>query len=443
MKGLAELRQDALSIFAAGVRAVNPAEALARHVRVQRGRLKVGGSSYDLAAFRRVYVVGAGKASARMAQAVEALLGDRLAAGIVNVKYGHTVPLQIVRAREAGHPVPDDAGVCATEELIRLVRKTGEKDLVLCLLSGGGSALLPCPVEGLTLKDKQETTKVLLECGATIQQINAVRKHISRIKGGRLAKLAYPATLVSLILSDVIGDDLESIASGPTVPDGSTYSDCLRILGRYGVEQEIPLAVRRHLEQGASGKKEETPKAHDPSFAHVQNVIIGSNIQAIEAAGEKARELGYRSLILSSFIEGETRAVANVHAAIAKEVVRSGQPVAAPACIISGGETTVTLRGRGIGGRNQEFSLAAALALEGLDRVLVLSAGTDGTDGPTEAAGAFADGETVRRAQAIGLDAEANLRENDSYHFFSRLGDLLVTGPTFTNVMDLRLVLVG
>lgn len=443
MKSSADLRRDALSIFHAGLEAANPAKAIHRQIRRTDGELNVAGRSYDLPAFAGVYVVGAGKASARMAQAVEALLGDRLKAGTVNVKYGHTVPLEIVRAREAGHPVPDDAGVCATEELIRLLGETGAKDLVLCLLSGGGSALLPCPAEGLTLEDKQETTKILLECGATIREINAVRKHISRIKGGRLAQLAYPSTLVSLILSDVIGDDLESIASGPTIPDSSTYSDCLRILDRYGVAHKIPPAVRRHLEQGAGGKKEETPKAHDPAFAAVQNVIIGSNIQAIQAAKDKACELGYQSFILSSFIEGETREVAKVHAAIAKEIVRSGQPVAAPACIISGGETTVTLKGRGLGGRNQEFSLAAALALEGMNRVFVLSAGTDGTDGPTEAAGAFADGETVRRARAVGLDAEDYLRENDSYHFFLRLGDLLVTGPTFTNVMDLRLVLVG
>lgn len=443
MKSLAELRRDAIAVFHAGLRAADPVEAMARHVRLERGHLQVNGAKYDLSAFEGIYVVGAGKAAARMAQAVEQLLGERLTAGVVNVKYGHAAPLRIVGVHEAGHPVPDDAGVRGTEAMIDLLRRTGEKDLVLCLLSGGGSALLPYPVEGITLKDKQQTTQTLLECGATIQEINAVRKHISRIKGGRLARLTSPSTLVSLILSDVIGDDPGSIASGPTAADGSTFADCLGILKRYGVTDRVPPAVRAHLEQGASGNKEETPKAHDPAFARTHNVIIGSNIQSLQGAKEKAEALGYRSLILSRFVEGETREAAKVHAAIAKEIRCTGHPVPAPACAISGGETTVTIRGRGKGGRNQEFALAAAIALDGWQGIVVLSAGTDGTDGPTDAAGALADGESVRRAQAMGFHAEAYLEENDSYHFFHKLDDLLITGPTFTNVMDLRLVLVG
>lgn len=443
MKNLAELRENARAIFDAGLRAADPAEAMARHVRLERGHLRVNGAEYDLSAFAGVYVVGAGKAAARMAQAVERLLGQRLTAGVVNVKYGHTAPLRIVSVHEAGHPVPDDAGVRGTEAMIDLLRRTGEKDLVLCLLSGGGSALLPCPAEGITLKDKQQTTQTLLECGATIQEINAVRKHISRTKGGRLARLTSPSTLVSLILSDVIGDDPGSIASGPTAADGSTFADCLGILKRYGVTDRVPPAVRAHLEQGASGNKEETPKAHDPAFARAHNVIIGSNIQSLQGAKEKAEALGYRSLILSRFVEGETREVAKVHAAIAKEIRCTGHPVPAPACAISGGETTVTIRGRGKGGRNQEFALAAAIALDGWQGIVMLSGGTDGTDGLTDAAGALADGESVARAWAMGLVAEDYLRENDSYHFFHKLDDLLITGPTFTNVMDLRLVLVG
>lgn len=443
MKSLAELRRDAIAVFHAGLRAADPVEAMARHVRLERGHLQVNGAKYDLSAFEGIYVVGAGKAAARMAQAVEQLLGERLTAGVVNVKYGHAAPLRIVGVHEAGHPVPDDAGVRGTEAMIDLLRRTGEKDLVLCLLSGGGSALLPYPVEGITLKDKQQTTQTLLECGATIQEINAVRKHISRIKGGRLARLTSPSTLVSLILSDVIGDDPGSIASGPTAADGSTFADCLGILKRYGVTDRVPPAVRAHLEQGTSGNKEETPKAHDPAFARTHNVIIGSNIQSLQGAKEKAEALGYRSLILSRFVEGETREAAKVHAAIAKEIRCTGHPVPAPACAISGGETTVTIRGRGKGGRNQEFALAAAIALDGWQGIVVLSGGTDGTDGPTDAAGALADGESVRRAQAMGFHAEAYLEENDSYHFFHKLDDLLITGPTFTNVMDLRLVLVG
>jgi len=443
MRSLAELRRDALAIFHAGLGAVDPAEAVKRHVTYGDGHLKAGDRSYDLSSFESVYVVGAGKAAARMAQGVEELLGPRLAAGVVSVKYGHAVPLKIVRVHEAGHPIPDDAGVGATEELIRLLRKTGDRDLVLCLLSGGGSALWVSPAEGITLQDKRETTRALLGCGATICEMNAIRKHISRIKGGRLAQLASPSTLLVLILSDVVGDDLESIASGPTVPDSSTFADCLGILKRYGVIDRIPPAIRAYLEQGAGGTKEETPKARDPAFARTQNVIIGSNIQAIQAARDKAVELGYNSFILSSFVEGETREVAKVHAAIAKEIRCTGHPVAAPACVISGGETTVTIRGRGKGGRNQEFALGAAIALDGWQGIVVLSGATDGTDGPTDAAGALADGESVPRARVMGLAAQACLGENDSYHFFHQLGDLLITGPTFTNVMDLRLVLVG
>ncbi len=443
MKSLPDLRIDALAIFQAGLKAAEPISAIKRHLKLQDGVLKIAGRTYDLSAYDGVYVVGAGKAGGRMAQGVEGLLGDRLNAGVVNVKYSHALPLDVVKINEAGHPLPDDAGLRGTKEIIELLRRTGEKDLVFCLISGGGSALLPCPAEGLTLQDKREVTRVLLECGATVHEINAIRKHISQVKGGRLARLAYPSTLISLILSDVIGDNLDSIASGPTAVDRSTFSDCLRILGRYGIQRKIPSAVRIFLEKGARGEIEETPKAHDPIFGRVQNVIVGSNILAVKAAKQRADELGYHSLILSSFIEGETREAARVHAALAKEILSTGHPVQRPACIISGGETTVTVRGRGLGGRNQEFALAAAMAINGLEAVVILSGGTDGTDGPTDAAGAIADGATVRQAGERGLEAEHYLRENDSYHFFQPLGDLLITGPTFTNVMDLRVVLVG
>lgn len=443
MKELSDLRQDALSIFEAGLKAADPGHAVRRHLRFQDSALEIQGRVYELSAFDGIYVVGAGKAAGKMAEAIEKLLGDRLRAGIVNVKHGHTVPLEIVRINEAGHPLPDEAGIRGTKEIMELLRRTGERDLVFCLISGGGSALLPCPAEGLTLEDEQASTKVLLECGAAIREINAVRKHISQVKGGRLARLAYPSAVLSLVLSDVVGDDLESVASGPTVADGSTFGDCLAILQRYGVEDKIPPTVRAFLAQGARGEVEETPKAWDTVFQRVQNVIVGSNIEAVQAAKMKAEELGYHSLILSSSIEGETKEVAKVHAAIAREILSTGHPLERPACVVSGGETTVTVRGRGLGGRNQEFTLAAALAIDGLERVVALSGGTDGTDGPTDAAGAIADGATVGRAKEMGLDAERTLRENDSYRFFEPLGDLLVTGPTLTNVMDLRLVLVG
>jgi hydroxypyruvate reductase len=443
MKSLAELRRDALAIFQAGLQSADPVEAVKRHVTQKNNTLDIQGQKYALSSFDGIFVAGAGKASAKMAQAIEELLGDRLTGGVVNVKYGHSAPLRKVKINEAGHPLPDEAGVNGAQEIVSLLGETGEKDLVLCLLSGGGSALLPYPAEGLTLKDKQQTTKVLLECGATIHEINAIRKHLSQVKGGRLARLASPSTLISLILSDVIGDDLDSIASGPTVPDRSTFNDCLRVLEKYGVREKVPSVVTGFLQKGARGKVGETPKAHDPFFRKVQNVIIGSNSLAVQAAKKKADELGYDSIVLSSFIEGETQEVAKVHAAIAKEILSSGAPVRKPACVISGGETTVTIRGQGLGGRNQEFALAAATAIEGLDDVVVLSGGTDGTDGPTDAAGAIADGETVARAKKKGLDAGRFLRDNDSYHFFQPLGDLLMTGPTLTNVMDVRLVMVG
>jgi len=438
-----KLRKDALAIFHAGVKAVDPVDAIKRYLKLEDGILSVENRTYDLTNYKGVYIVGAGKASAAMARPLEEILGDRIKGSAVNVKYGHAVQLKIVCVNEAGHPIPDEAGLKGTKQIIQLLQHTGEKDLVICLLSGGGSALLPCPVEGLTLENKQQVTKLLLEVGATIQEINAVRKHISRVKGGQLARLVYPSTLISLILSDVIGDDLDSIASGPTVPDPSKFSDCQHILDKYSIKQKIPFVVLELLERGAKGEIKETPKADDPGFETTQNLIIGSNIMALKAAMKKAQELKYHSLILSSFIEGETREVAKVHAAVAKEILSTGSPVPRPACVISGGETTVTIRGKGLGGRNQEFALATAIEIDGLEDMVILSGGTDGTDGPTDAAGALADGKTVRRAIAQGLNAEFHLRENDSYHFFEPIGDLLITGPTYTNVMDLQLVIVG
>jgi hydroxypyruvate reductase len=433
----------AREIFQAGVSAVEPRAAVLRHVRLRGDVLDVAGQGHDLSDVDGVYVVGMGKAAAVMATALEELLGGRVRGGVVSTKHGHGVPTRTVRVREASHPVPDEGGVLAADELATLLAKTGPRDLVFCVISGGGSALLPAPAEGLTLEDKQETTKRLLECGAAIQEINAIRKHLSRTKGGRLARLAQPSMLISLVLSDVVGDPLDAIASGPTVPDPTTYEDCLRILARYEVEATVPGPVLRHLEAGARGEVPETPKPGDTAFERTRTVVVGNNARAVEAAREKAQELGYHTLVLSSVMEGETRDVARVHAAIAKEILTSGNPVPRPACILSGGETTVTIRGGGSGGRNQEFALAAALDVEGLEGVLLFSGATDGTDGPTDAAGAWADGTTVRRGRELGLDAATMLRENDSYPFFRGLGDLLVTGPTRTNVMDLRMVLVG
>jgi hydroxypyruvate reductase len=445
---LQTLRRDALAIFQAGLKAVDPIAAVKRHVSYRDRKLDIHGRTYDLSKRGYMYVVGAGKASAAMAQAIEEIISDgKLKTGLVSVKYGHAhSSLNVIQIRQAGHPVPDEAGLANAGEIIKILRQTTRDDLVLCLLSGGGSALLPCPAQGLTLADKQQVTELLLKCGATIHEINAVRKHLSQIKGGRLARLAAPSRLVSLILSDVIGDDVSSIASGPTAPDETTFADGVRILDKYDLKRQIPRAALRVLQRGARGEIEETPKPDDPLFRRTtrpQNVIIGSNILAVEAAKRKAEASGYRCLILSSLVEGETKDVAHVHAAVAKEICRSGNPIPKPACVISGGETTVTIRGRGLGGRNQEFALASAIDIDGLKNVVMLSGGTDGSDGPTDAAGAIADGTTLRRAKQKGMDAQRFLRDNDSYHFFQSLGDLLITGPTLTNVMDLRLILVA
>jgi hydroxypyruvate reductase len=438
-----QLHEDSRHIFAAGIAAVDPIAAIRRAVVLQGDTLYVDGVPYDLQRYPQVYVVGAGKAGATMTQGLEEVLGERLTGGVVTVKYGHLAPVSRVTIYEAAHPVPDAAGMQGAEALFQVAQQAGTDDLVLCLLSGGGSALLPAPSPGITLMEKQQVTGLLLECGASIDEINAIRKHLSRLKGGQLARLVLPATLITLVLSDVVGDRLDVIASGPTVPDPTTYQDCLEILRRYDLLPRLPVSVRAHLQRGQAGELADTPKATDPAFACSQTVIIGSNRMALQAACAEAQGRGYKTLLLSSSLQGETRHIARMHAAIVREIRQSGAPLLPPACVITGGETTVTIRGDGLGGRNQEFALAAALDIAGLEGVAVLSGGTDGTDGPTPAAGARADGSTVARAHALGLAPQTCLRRNDSYHFFHALDDLLITGPTGTNVMDMHILLVG
>ncbi|MBW2738544.1 MAG: glycerate kinase, partial [Deltaproteobacteria bacterium] len=379
---------------------------------------------------------------APMAAALEDILGERITKGIINVKYKHVAHLDRIKLIEAGHPVPDENGQNGANAILDLAHSAKKDDLLLCLISGGGSALLPLPYKGLTLKDKQETIKELFSCGASIHEINAIRKHTSMIKGGRLALAAHPATLISLILSDVVGDDLDVISSGPTVADSTIYIDCIKIFEKYDIIKKLPENIINHIKAGVSGKIPESPKIGDPVFEKTYNLVIGSNMEAMLAAKLHAECLGYKTIMLSSMIEGETKEVAKVHGAIAKEIIKTGNPLPPPACILSGGETTVTLRGKGLGGRNQEFSLAAATDIAGTDRIVVLSGGTDGTDGPTDAAGAIADNNTLKRAGNMGIDPHYFLENNDSYHFFKKLDDLLITGPTNTNVMDLRILLV-
>jgi len=419
------MKKHALAIFKAALAAADPTAAVVAALTRRR----------DLDKYQRIFVVGAGKAGGTMAKAAEKVLGKRIAAGCVNVKDGDPAQCKRIELRPCGHPVPDERGLAGAQRILDLCGEAGSGDLVVCLISGGASALTPLPAPPIMLAEKQETTKLLLACGATIHELNAVRKHLSLFKGGLLAKAAAPARVVSLILSDVVGDHLDVIGSGPTAPDASTFASALAVIDKFALREKLPAAVRERLESAG----EETPKPGDPVFRNVENRIIGSNQKSLEAAARKARELGYRTMILASTIEGETVDVARMHAAIARQIRVSGQPLRPPACIVSGGETTVTIRGTGKGGRNQEFALAAAIDIAGWEKVLIFSAGTDGTDGPTDAAGAVADGATVGRSKR---DPVQSLRENDSYPFFADLKDLVITGSTGTNVMDLHLILV-
>ncbi len=430
-------RQHALQIFRAALQAADPYQAVLDCVGFDGQLLKIAAKRYRVADFDRIQVIGAGKASAAMASAIERLLGRSVSGGLINVPDGIETRLRRIELQPCGHPIPDERGAEGARRMLEIAGAAGPRDLLIALISGGASAMLPAPAPPLTLEGKQQLTRQLLACGATIHEMNAVRKHLSLIKGGQLAKAAFPARLHTLMISDVVGDDPEVIGSGPTVPDPSTLSDAKRILKKYGLT-----APAGNLEAALH----ETPKPGDPVFRDARYRIIASNKQAIAAAAKCARELGYHTRVLSTTIQGETRDAAAQHAEIAREILETGRPLRRPACILSGGETTVTLRGNGLGGRNQEFVLAAILALDqagsGAGPVTVLSAGTDGIDGPTDAAGAIADSSTLARAAALGLDARAFLDNNDSYHFFEPLNALLKTGPTGTNVADVRMLLV-
>lgn len=437
------MRQHAMEIFQAALTAADPQEAIKRYVKLADDGLQIGKHRFNFQDYDRILLVGAGKAGAPMAKALEDLLGERIAAGVIVVKEGHGLPLKQVRVHEAGHPVPDERGMRGAEDILALVNQAGERDLILCVISGGGSALLVAPAEGVSLADKQEVTRLLLACGADIHEINTVRKHLSRVKGGGLARYAHPATVVSLILSDVVGDDLNVIASGPAVPDTSSFGDTREIFSKYDIWHKLPQSVKSHIQQGLDGDIEDTPQAGDDVFQRCFSELVGTNLQALMAAKKKARQNGYQSIILSSTVEGEAREVAKMFAAFAREVRNSANPLAAPACILCGGETTVTIQGSGKGGRNQEFALALSMSIAGRENIVALSGGTDGTDGPTDAAGAIADGRTMARARARNLNPLDFLQRNDAYHFFQSLDDLIITGPTRTNVSDVYMVLVG
>lgn len=439
-----ELRSHAMRILQACLEAADPERAV-RHFLDIRGEVLTVRPDFQISLeeFDRVFVVGGGKASAPMAMAVEEILGDRLVDGVICVKYGHGLPLKRVEVLEGSHPLPDEAGQAATKRIIKMLASLGDRDLVISCISGGGSALLPSVPDGVTLEEKQELTGHLLAVGADIHEMNAVRKHLSISKGGNLMRVAYPAFVINLMLSDVVGDDPDTIASGPFVPDRTTYEDVLTILKKYGLLETVSGGILRRLQAGAEGKIPETPKEGDEIFKRVRNVIVGSNFLSLCAGEAVATELGYRPVLLSSSIEGDTFEAARFHGAIAQEIRTTGKPIAPPGCILSGGETTVVLTGKGQGGRNQHFALSLVRKAAQIRGSLFLSAGTDGTDGPTDAAGAIVDSDTLERALKLGMDPDAYFRNNDSYSFFQPLDDLIVTGPTRTNVMDVRVVLIA
>ncbi len=441
-RDILKLRKDAGDIFNSGLLSADPAFAINSHLKIHENRLMVKDTTFDLAQFEEIIVIGAGKACAAMAKELENILGSSITRGSIIVKYDHTASLKTIELIEAGHPIPDENGRIGAEKLFEMAKNAHEKTLVFCLISGGGSALSPLPCDGISLAEKQETTKILLSCGARIHEINTIRKHLSLIKGGGLVRAAYPATIISLILSDVVGDDLDIIASGLTVPDTGTFEECRDIITSYDIASKLPKNVLDHIKKGCAGELPETPKPDEPCFNKVKNLIIGNNFNCLVKAKEKAQSLGYNTIILSSLIEGETKDIAKMHAAIAREIVKTGNPIPLPGCIISGGETIVTMDDHGLGGRNQEFVLASAIEIKGENNIVVLSAGTDGTDGPTDAAGAIADGNTFDKARDLGISAKNFLKAHDSYHFFDKLDDLIITGPTNTNVMDLRLFLI-
>jgi glycerate 2-kinase len=440
------LRADATKIWNAALRAVDPISAIRKIVHRKGNQLQIDRCRFDIDRFHNVWILGAGKAAASMGMAMEGILGRYLTGGILATKYGHSLRLKKIEVLEASHPLPDANSLAVANRIVDLIKiRIKPDDFVLGLLSGGASPLLVSPAQGITLEDKLICTQLLQNNGANIHELNAVRKHLSTIKGGGLARLLAPTQVMTLILSDVVGDDVGTIASGPMSPDPTTFGDCLEIFRKYFLWNRIPPSVQQRLQLGAAGQLEETPKEGDPIFQNTETLIVGNNARACTAAAQSAKHLGYHVLVLTSRLEGDTEEAARFHMSVANEIVFQRRPLRRPACIISGGETTVKVTGQGKGGRNQEFALHCARQLAHLPApCLVASLGTDGTDGPTDAAGALADNTTLIRSMKFGTQfLNDSLANNDSYTFFHRLGDLIVTGPTRTNVMDLHIILVG
>jgi len=437
-------REVVVSALEVAIESANPYKLVKKHVRLEDSNLIIDGEEFSLNKYKNVLVVGGGKAVGAMAEALEDILGDRIKEGLVNILTGTAGRYRTrkIKLNEAGHPIPNLSGMAGAKCMLEMVEKSKKEDLIICLISGGGSAMMTLPARGISIEDKQKLTKLLLLSGANINEINTVRKHLSMFKGGQLAKAASPATIVSLILSDVVGDPIDSIASGPTAPDPTTYRDAIEILRKYDLWDKAPETIKNVLENGLAGILPETPKPDDPIFENVRNIVVGNNLMACKAARDRLKNLGFKTLILTTRMQGESREVGMFLGSIAKEISSSGNPHPPPAAIVIGGETTVTVRGRGLGGRNQELVLSAAKCIADRNGICIGSIGTDGIDGPTDAAGALVDGETLRRADELGLDYGKALMENDSYNFFRMLGDLLITGPTGSNVNDIAVLCV-
>ena len=443
-----DLRQEVLEVLQAALVGADPYRAVRNHLEVQNGSLKIGEESIELATLENIFVIGAGKAAAPMAQAVEDVVEGRLGDGVVAVKDGYTAPTSSVAVGEAAHPVPDQRSIKAARAISHIADVAQEDDLVVSLISGGGSSVVELPAGDLSLEEIRSATATLLASGVSIDAFNAIRKHFSAVKGGRLAQLIAPARQATIVVSDVVGNRLDAIASGPTVPDPTSFADALEVVEQANLAERLPAAVVDHLERGRDGEFEETPGAEDPALERSFVEIVADRNDAIDAASKAAVGAGYNPHVVSTDVEGEARDVGRDIARQVLEILDRGEPVPAPACLLFSGETTVTVRGHGQGGRNQELALSAAVALDeavtSIDRPVAIGAfATDGTDGPTRSAGAIVGVDTVERGRQAGMDARLELRNNNSFHFLDAAGDLIFTGPTCNNVNDLVCVLVG
>lgn len=433
-------RQTAIEIFLAGVESVKPDNLIKRYVSINNDILKIDNITFRFSELRNIYLVGAGKASAAMAETMEKILGSKITEGHIITKYNHSSPLKYIEITEAGHPIPDNNGIKGTNQIISLLNKAEKDDLVICLISGGGSALLADVPEGCTLNHLKTVNAILLKTGANIKEINCIRKHLSKVKGGLLAKAAFPAQIVSLILSDVIGDPLDVIASGPTAPDSTTFADAISIIDKYKIENDIPQPILRELQEGLKNNRQETLKKYDEVFLNTTNLVIGTNKLALETANEKAKSLGYESQIITNTLEGDVAYVANNIIQFAKNI--KNEKPGKKACLLFAGEPTIKVQGKGEGGRNQHLALIVARLLKNIPGITFLSGGTDGTDGPTNMAGAVVDSHTEKYAANHNIDINHYINNYDSYNFFIQEGGGIITGPTKTNVMDLMVVLI-